>query len=95
MEHNSLWNAGAEKELSGKDIFVSELFKINRNYDDVNTTSPDPLPSIYPRAIATSGTSATWNFTAWVPDALVINLGTNDFSTTPNPDETTFTTGSF
>ena len=68
---------------------------ILRNYGAANITSPDPLPSIYPRAIATSSSSATWNFTTWTPDALVVNLGTNDFSTDPKPDQTTFTDGTF
>lgn len=31
-----------------------------------------------------------WNFSAWKPDMLVINLGTNDFSTHPYPDKAVF-----
>jgi lysophospholipase L1-like esterase len=38
----------------------------------------DTIPVIYPRAIPTD-TSSTWGF-SWVPDAVIIDLGTNDFS---------------
>lgn len=31
-----------------------------------------------------------WDFSNWIPDIVVINLGTNDFSTEPHPDETIF-----
>jgi len=34
-----------------------------------------------------------WNFKQWKPDAVVINLGTNDFSTQPYPDQAVFTKG--
>ena len=55
------------------------------NYDkDVN----DPLPKIYDRAIP--GDGAPWDFSAWQPDAVVINLGTNDFSTDGDPPEDVF-----
>ena len=63
-----------------------------RNYGDASTTSTDPLPTIYPRAFASDTNSADWSF-SWIPDAVVINLGTNDFSTTPNPPNATFTQG--
>lgn len=29
-----------------------------------------------------------WNFGNWIPDAVVINLGTNDYSTQPSPPST-------
>ena len=69
------------------------MINLFRNYGAPNTTSPDPLPSIYPNALATNGNFGEWNFASWTPDALVINLGTNDFSTTPNPTQTEFVTG--
>jgi lysophospholipase L1-like esterase len=47
-----------------------------RNYGgDMN----EPMPTLYKRTRPTDAAS-TWNFT-WTPDAVVINLGTNDFST--------------
>jgi lysophospholipase L1-like esterase len=54
------------------------------NYgDDKN----DPLPAIYDRTIAAE--AAPWSF-AWQPDAVVINLGTNDFSTDDDPPKEVF-----
>jgi lysophospholipase L1-like esterase len=43
------------------------------------------MPEIYDRALAQDGQSA-WDFSAWVPHAVVINLGTNDFGP-GNPEE--------
>jgi len=40
--------------------------------------------------LATVDTSDTWNFASWIPDALVINLGTNDYATQPNPSQEVF-----
>ena len=39
-----------------------------------------PLPELYPRALTygASGRSNAWNYSAWVPEAVVINIGTND-----------------
>lgn len=59
-------------------------FGMVRNY---NGGSPDQsLPAIYPRAIpgepATAGPDRGWQ-----PDTIVINLGTNDFSTPLRPGE--------
>lgn len=38
----------------------------------------DTIPEIYDRTLA-DDPSLKWDFTAWTPDAVVINLGTNDF----------------
>jgi lysophospholipase L1-like esterase len=54
------------------------------NYgDDKN----EPMPTLYDRTVATEG--AAWGF-AWQPDVVVINLGTNDFSTDDDPPEDVF-----
>ena len=55
-----------------------------RNYGSPNVTSPDPLPIFYPRAVANDN-SSSWNPSQWQADAVVINLGSNDFSTQPQP----------
>lgn len=47
-------------------------------YYEGTTTDPNPMP---------------WDFSRWVPQAVVINLGTNDFSTTPQPDGEVFLRG--
>lgn len=53
------------------------------------TNKTDPLPALYDRAIPTSATSV-WDF-SWQPDAVVVNLGTNDFSTGGDPTDAEFT----
>ena len=60
-----------------------------RNYGDVNKTSVDPMPSLYDRICFNDSTSK-WNFSLWIPQVVVINLGTNDFSTKPFPDKNVF-----
>lgn len=60
-----------------------------RNYGDVNKTSVDPMPSLFDRICFNDSTSK-WNFSSWIPQAFVINLGTNDFSTKPHPDKNVF-----
>ncbi len=47
----------------------------------------EPLPEVYDRTLATEGT--TWAY-AWQPDAVAINLGTNDFSTDGDPSAELF-----
>ncbi|WP_437630732.1 SGNH/GDSL hydrolase family protein [Sorangium sp. So ce854] len=47
-----------------------------RNYDD---EAADTMPEIYGRTIADEAQPA-WDFSSWVPQVVVINLGTNDFS---------------
>eukprot|EP01111_Echinosteliopsis_oligospora_P013411 TRINITY_DN4805_c0_g1_i1.p1 TRINITY_DN4805_c0_g1~~TRINITY_DN4805_c0_g1_i1.p1 ORF type:complete len:367 (-),score=92.68 TRINITY_DN4805_c0_g1_i1:40-1113(-) len=63
-----------------------------RNCCFQNITTPDTLPDIYPYTIA-SYANATWEFATNVPDAVVINLGTNDYSTPPQPPQDIFETG--
>ncbi|XXT16079.1 SGNH/GDSL hydrolase family protein [Sorangium sp. So ce429] len=49
---------------------------VYRNYDD---EVADTMPEIYGRTIADEPEPA-WDFSSWVPQVVVINLGTNDFS---------------
>ncbi len=60
-----------------------------RNYGDPNKTSIDPMPTLYDRTICFDST-LKWDFKSWVPQVVVINLGTNDFSTQPYPDKLVF-----
>ncbi len=60
-----------------------------RNYGDKNKTSLHPMPSLYDRTLY-SDTTLKWNFKEWIPQAVIINLGTNDFSTHPYPDKDVF-----
>ncbi len=63
-----------------------------RNYGDSNRTSVDPMPALYDRTCFFDST-LKWNFSSWVPQVVVINLGTNDYSTHPYPDSSVFEEG--
>lgn len=55
-----------------------------RNYGgDMGPTMPD----IYGRTLASDNNSAAWVPSRYVPDVIVIDLGTNDFSTGVNPGQ--------
>ncbi|HEY9167588.1 MAG TPA: SGNH/GDSL hydrolase family protein [Candidatus Kryptonia bacterium] len=60
-----------------------------RNYGDKNKISVDPMPALYDRTCNFDST-VKWDFTKWIPQSVVINLGTNDFSTEPHPDRDVF-----
>lgn len=38
------------------------------------------MPQRYPRTLPAKDSTATWDFSKYIPEAVVINLGTNDFS---------------
>ena len=63
-----------------------------RNYGDANTTSATPVPFYYDRTVM-SQSDLPWDFQSWVPDAVVIKLGTNDYSTQPSPSADTYIQG--
>jgi lysophospholipase L1-like esterase len=62
-----------------------------RNYGDSNPTSPDPMP-IYLPSNTGNNLNNKYNW-SWVPNAVVINLGTNDYSTNPTPSYSVFSSG--
>eukprot|EP00658_Telonema_sp_P-2_P033874 TRINITY_DN24779_c0_g1_i2.p1 TRINITY_DN24779_c0_g1~~TRINITY_DN24779_c0_g1_i2.p1 ORF type:complete len:420 (-),score=109.41 TRINITY_DN24779_c0_g1_i2:66-1226(-) len=59
-------------------------------YDHRMGHDPDTAPLFYPRLFGHS--TARWDFTLWVPHAVVIKLGCNDFdpTTPPRPTEGEF-----
>lgn len=60
-----------------------------RNYGDSLKVSIAPqMPARF--NLALDETDVAWDFTRWKPDMVVINLGTNDFSTQPYPDKVIF-----
>lgn len=63
-----------------------------RNYGDANSTSPKPMPLYYNRTLM-EREDLLWNFQSWVPNAVVIKLGTNDHSTQPEPSAEMFIQG--
>lgn len=60
-----------------------------RNYNDSAQVSQMPMPAHYENTMV-FGKEKRWQFRRWVPDVVVINLGTNDFSTQPHPAEMQF-----
>ncbi|HEY3495522.1 MAG TPA: SGNH/GDSL hydrolase family protein [Polyangiaceae bacterium] len=59
------------------------------NYGDDASSCTNPLPTYYDRILPDDANSQ-WDFSRFQPDAVVVNLGTNDFSTSDDPDEPTF-----
>jgi len=64
---------------------------IIRNYNDKSkiSTRLAPMPPRLERTFDTDSVKK-WDFNRWKPDAVVINLGTNDYSTLPHPDKAVF-----
>ncbi|WP_445735908.1 SGNH/GDSL hydrolase family protein [Mariniflexile sp.] len=62
-----------------------------RNYGAKNKVSVDraTMPMRFNQILDTDN-SLLWDFNSWKPDMLVINLGTNDYSTKPYPDKAIF-----
>ncbi len=62
-----------------------------RNYGDKQkiSTGEAPMPQRFDQVLDTE-TKLKWDFSQWQPHAVVINLGTNDFSTSPYPDKVVF-----
>lgn len=72
---------GAEEHAicwSGKGVY--------RNNDNSTTST---MPKLWEQATPV-GTITPWNHGDWTPDAVVIDLGTNDFALAPEPDSAAF-----
>ncbi len=63
-----------------------------RNYGYKEKVSPSAMPDRFNR-VYDEKDQPLWNFKQWKPDVVVINLGTNDFSTQPFPDKAVFKAG--
>ncbi len=63
-----------------------------RNYGYKEKVSPNAMPDRFNR-VYDEKELPVWNFSQWKPDVVVINLGTNDFSTKPFPDKAVFKAG--
>ena len=59
------------------------------NYGDASDSCQNPLPTYYDRTLPDDAGSK-WDFSRFVPDAVVVNLGTNDFSTDSDPTQEQF-----
>lgn len=60
-----------------------------RNYGASAKRSPDPFPTQYDKILG-AVSDKKWDYSSWKPDLVVVNLGTNDYSTTPNPDDSMY-----
>lgn len=60
-----------------------------KNAGDSHIPSVDPLPLYFNRTVATQ-VHPVWTFARYVPQAVVINLGTNDYSGPPFPTRAQF-----
>jgi lysophospholipase L1-like esterase len=64
------------------------------NYGDTSPISAYPLGSYFENTLmGASAPAPKWDFSAWIPDLVVIALGTNDFSTTVKPSEAQYAGG--
>ncbi len=77
-DENQAWGALAAQQLGAMHVAVAYSGKgIYRNYGGDMT---DPMPVVWARTFA-DDPSSTYDFMQYVPDVVVINLGTNDYST--------------
>jgi lysophospholipase L1-like esterase len=84
--HYLTYGAIAARNLNADLVTVAWSGKgVIYNYGD---NKDDPMPALYDRTLPASAASA-WDFSIQ-PDAVVINLGTNDFSTDDDPSEAQF-----
>ena len=83
-DHYLTYGALAAREL-GADLHTVAWSGIGmyRNYN-VTGASSDAMPSVYARTLP-SQSGSVWDFSSWQPQAVVINLGTNDASTNGDP----------
>ncbi|MDB5104482.1 MAG: Esterase, hydrolase-type [Fibrobacteres bacterium] len=56
------------------------------NYGDASPVSARPMPSYFGNTLF-GVDDLKWDFTKWIPDLVVVALGTNDFSTAVKPTE--------
>ncbi|WP_320051904.1 GDSL-type esterase/lipase family protein [uncultured Acetobacteroides sp.] len=65
-----------------------------RNYGDKSmvSTKEATVPKLFGRVLDSDSTSR-WDFKRYQPDAVVVNLGTNDYSTWPQPLKSLFIDG--
>lgn len=61
-----------------------------RNYGESSKRSSAPFPAHYDQTLGEVGGGAKWDYSKWIPELVVICLGTNDYSTTPNPDDSMY-----
>jgi lysophospholipase L1-like esterase len=86
-ENNYLAYGSIAARLVGAEIVTVAWSGKGIIYNYGNDTF-EPLPQVYDRIVAGEPDPA-WDF-SWQPDVVVINLGTNDFSTDGDPSESDY-----
>jgi lysophospholipase L1-like esterase len=61
-----------------------------RNYGEAGKRSLKPFSAHYDQALCEVSDGKKWDYSTWKPELVVICLGTNDYSTTPNPDDSMY-----
>ncbi len=61
-----------------------------RNYGESTKRSDSPYSVYYDKTLGGMSDSPTWDFSKDIPELVVINLGTNDYSTPPIPDDSMY-----
>lgn len=78
------------KAFHARSIILGNSGKgVVRNYGEGDKRSPKPYPFYYDKTCG-EVEADPWDFSQWIPDLVVICLGTNDFSTEPYPDDSMF-----
>ncbi len=98
------WKPSTENNYQSYAPIMSRAFKADyhivahsgmgvvRNYGYKEKVSPNAMPDRINR-VYDERELPVWDFKQWNPDVVVINLGTNDFSTKPFPDKAVFIAG--
>jgi lysophospholipase L1-like esterase len=78
-DHDVTYEAVAGRAL-GADV-ITTAWSGEGVYENYGGSMTSTLPDLYPYTLPNEpGTGTLWDFTSWIPDAVVIDLGTNDFS---------------
>lgn len=89
QDHYLSYGAISARELQAELSTIASSGKgVVFNYDDA-ATAAEPMPALYDRVFF-DDPSSQWDYSRWQADAVVINLGTNDFSTDVDPSEELF-----
>jgi lysophospholipase L1-like esterase len=84
---NRAYGAVAARQLGAEYVAVAVSGRgVYRNYSDGAGTL---IPALYDETLPDDAAAGAWDFTRYVPDVVVVNLGTNDFSP-PGPDHAAF-----
>jgi lysophospholipase L1-like esterase len=88
--HYLTYEAIAARDLGAELVTIAWSGKgVVCNYGDDANSCTNPLPTYYDRILPETP-SSQWDFTKFQPDAVVINLGTNDLSTDQDPSQDEF-----